>query len=104
MKITLFITSFLTILFLCFHSYSFATTSPKQTPHPITVKMNGLVCSFCAQGIKKKLLALPGVQAVKVNLNQKTARIDLEPETTLTDSKIEEAVRDAGYTVVEIQR
>lgn len=71
---------------------------------PITVKVNGLVCSFCAQGIKKRFLALESVQSVQVSLGKKTVVIELKPNATLSDKVIEETVKEAGYNLVRIER
>lgn len=71
---------------------------------PITVKINGLVCSFCAQGIKKRFLALASVQSVQVSLAKKTVVIELKPNAILSDKVIEETVKEAGYNLVRVER
>lgn len=80
------------------------TSATQQTIKPITVKVNGLVCSFCAQGIKKRFLALDAVQSVQVSLGKKTVVLVLKPQAVLPDKTIEDTVKDAGYNTVRIER
>ena len=75
-----------------------------ETSKPITVKVNGLVCSFCAQGIKKRFMSLPMIKTVQVSLGKKTVVIELKPDATLSDKTITDTVREAGYNTVRIDR
>ena len=75
-----------------------------ETSKPITVKVNGLVCSFCAQGLKKRFMVLPMIKIVQVSLGKKTVVIELKPDATLSDKMITDAVREAGYNTVRIDR
>ena len=75
-----------------------------QEIRPIVVRVNGLVCGFCAQGIKKRLLSLPAIQSVQVNLGEKRVSITLKPKTVLTDADIKTTIQQAGYAVVRIER
>ncbi len=70
----------------------------------ITLIVKGMVCSFCAQGIEKKLTAEPSVESVKVNLKDKTVILTLKDGKELSDDKIKRTLTDAGYTVEKIKR
>ena len=76
----------------------------QKLTRPITVQVNGLVCSFCAQGIKKRFMTLAPVQSVLVSLEKKTVLITLKPNTVLSDQMIQSTVKDAGYVTVRIER
>ena len=82
--------------------------TPTQITHqeirPIVVRVNGLVCGFCAKGIKKRLLSLPEIQSVQVSLEEKRVSIVLKPKAILPDTDIKTAIQQAGYTVVRIER
>src|SRR5687768_6541750 len=54
----------------------------------IAVKVNGMVCSFCAQGITKKLKALPQVEKVDVRMDDSRVYITTRKGETLDDSTI----------------
>jgi copper ion binding protein len=66
----------------------------------VTVK--GMACPFCAYGLRKELLALPGVKDVQVNLDKSQAAIDLRGGSGVQESQIEQAVREAGFTPGQI--
>ncbi len=64
-----------------------------------TVGVNGMVCSFCAQGITKKFKALPEVADVDVNLAEKQVKISYKEGQTLSHDKISELLKESGYEV-----
>jgi len=70
----------------------------------IQVQVDGMVCSFCAQGITKKFQAEPGVEKVEVNLDKQLVIIQTAAGQTLSDKQIAAAVDYAGYTLVKINR
>ena len=70
----------------------------------ITVAVKGMVCSFCAQGIKKTFTRKEGVESVDVDLDKKVVTIRTKPGANLTDSDVKESIVDAGYEVLSIER
>lgn len=70
----------------------------------ISISVKGMVCSFCAQGIKKTFGRKDGVLDVAVDLDRKVVTITTKDGTTLADSEIRESIIDAGYEVLEIKR
>ena len=70
----------------------------------ITVAVKGMVCSFCAQGIKKTFTRKEGVESVDVDLDKKVVTIMTKQGTNLTDSEVKESIVDAGYEVLSIER
>ncbi len=70
----------------------------------LTVTVNGMVCSFCAQGIQKKLTAQAAVKAVDVNLNNHLVKVDLKDGQDLSDPTITQILTEAGYSVSKIER
>lgn len=68
----------------------------------VTVK--GMVCAFCAQGIKKKFGENPNVQSTEVNLDKKVVDLEFKKEKTLSDEEIKKLITEAGYNVVKIER
>lgn len=67
--------------------------------------VKGMVCSMCAQGIKKKFKAL-GVdpEKVRVDLDKKIVSVDNDKNIKLSDQVITDAIKDAGYEVVDLKR
>jgi copper chaperone CopZ len=70
----------------------------------IAIAVKGMVCSFCAQGIKKTFLRKDGVEQVDVDLDKKLVTIKTKEGATLSDSDVKESIVDAGYEVVSIDR
>ena len=70
----------------------------------VTIGVNGLVCGFCAQGIKKTFEALEGVAVREVDLDSKRVVIIVREGLALPDEQIKELITDAGYTVTTIER
>ncbi len=79
-------------------------TSSLSFAGEINVKVNGLVCSMCAQGIQKKFSKTPDVKGVTVNLDEKLVKLDVKDGSTVTDAEITKNIQEAGYNVVKIQR
>lgn len=59
--------------------------------------VNGLTCPFCAFGIEKKLLDVPGVRAVEVFLDEGRIALTFEPNSEATVNDLEQAVKKAGF-------
>jgi copper chaperone CopZ len=70
----------------------------------ITVAVKGMVCSFCAQGIKKTFTRKDGVENVDVDLDKKIVTITTTQGANLTDAEVKESIVDAGYEVLSIDR
>ena len=73
-----------------------AATSVKATVH-------GMVCAFCAQGIEKRLLALPATKAVFVDLKQKVVAVEAKEGQTLDPKTVSHEITEAGYDVVKVE-
>lgn len=70
----------------------------------ISATVNGMVCGFCAQGITKKLNAESAVEKVDVSLEKKVVTIKLKEGKDLDDKRLQEILKESGYTVESIAR
>ncbi len=70
----------------------------------ITVSLKGMVCAFCAQGIKTHIGRLKGVERVEPDMERSEVRIYMQPQQTLEDEQIRLVIEDAGYEAGEIKR
>ena len=68
------------------------------------VTVNGMVCAFCAVGIKKSFSKLDAVENVDVNLDKKLVTIKIKDGKSLDDTAIKQVITDAGYDSVDIER
>ena len=67
----------------------------------VTVAVNGMVCSFCANGLEKKFSKVDGVESVKVDLEAKEIHLVTKAGANLSDENITKLVKEAGYSVVD---
>lgn len=81
-----------------------ATLASAEANQSITMQVDGLVCAFCAQGIEKKLGALPASDGVYVNLEHGVVAMGLKPAQDVPDAELKGTLTDAGYTVKSISR
>ena len=79
---------------------AWASTSASR----IEVAINGMVCSFCVQGIERKIRELPATQAVKVDIQKHLVDITLRQGQTIGDDQLRKLIRDAGFDVRTIKR
>lgn len=64
------------------------------------IYIEGMTCEHCKNRVESRLNELEGISA-KVNLKNKTATVLLEKE--VSDERLQRAVENAGYEVVEIK-
>ena len=79
------------------------TTFNATAAESIKATVNGMVCSFCAQGIEKTLLKMPEAKAVFVDLKKKVVAVEAKDGQTLDGKKIALEIKDAGYDVVKLE-
>jgi copper chaperone CopZ len=70
----------------------------------IEMKVYGLVCGFCAQGIEKTLRKNPATQDVVVSLENKLVAVSTQEGADISDEVLTKALTDAGYDVKGITR
>lgn len=69
-----------------------------------TAKVRGMVCGFCAQGLKKKFRAEAAVEDIVVDLEKKEVSVRFKPGQELADAKIKQLIEDAGFHVESVAR
>jgi copper chaperone CopZ len=70
----------------------------------IEMKVYGLVCGFCAQGIEKTLRKNPATEDVIVSLEDKLVALSTRAGQDIPDADLTKALTDAGYDVKGISR
>lgn len=73
-------------------------------PRAIEMKVDGLVCAFCAQGITKKLGKMDATSDVLVSLENGVVAVALKPGKDLDDQTLRNTLTDAGYSLKSIER
>ena len=70
----------------------------------IEMKVNGLVCGFCAQGIEKTLRKNPATADVVVSLENRLVAIATKEGQDIPDADLRKALTASGYDVKSIDR
>jgi Copper chaperone len=65
----------------------------------IILKVEGMACSHCENAVKNAVMALNGVNAVIVDLKNKSVEIKCE-DTIPNEVDIKSAIEDQGYDVI----
>lgn len=70
----------------------------------IEMKVHGLVCGFCAQGVEKILRQNPATVGVVVSLENNLVAVTTREGTDISDAELTKAITEAGYSVKAITR
>jgi len=81
-----------------------ALTAAVANADTIEMKVYGLVCGFCAQGIEKTLRKNPATEDVVVSLEHQLVAIATRPGQDIPDADLTQALTEAGYDVKAIAR
>ena len=70
----------------------------------INIKVNGLVCDFCARSLEKVFLKRNDVAGISVDLGKGSVVVAMKPGLTIDDTTLTKLITDSGYNVSAIQR
>ncbi|GAB3245141.1 mercury resistance system periplasmic binding protein MerP [Chitinimonas naiadis] len=66
------------------------------TPKSVTLAVQNMTCSLCPVTVKKSLEKVPGVSAVQVDFDKKTAAVTYDVDQA-TPEALTKATTNAGY-------
>jgi periplasmic mercuric ion binding protein len=69
----------------------------------LKLQVNGMVCAFCAQGIEKRLTAMPAVGPVYINLERKVVALAPKAGQSLDIERVKKEIVEAGYDVNKVE-
>lgn len=70
----------------------------------INVKVDGLVCDFCARALEKVFGKRDDVEGIKVDLDNGNVVVAMKPGQTIDDATLTKLITDSGYNVRAIER
>ena len=70
----------------------------------IEMKVYGMVCGFCVQGIEASLRKNPAVTDVIVSLEDKLVIVETRGKEDIDDAALRKAIADAGYDLKAVVR
>ncbi|NOX08579.1 MAG: heavy-metal-associated domain-containing protein [Gammaproteobacteria bacterium] len=62
------------------------------------MRVDGLVCPFCAYGIEKKLKEIEGVEAIDVDLDNGLVTVNTATGIDLSEERMKQLFTDSGFT------
>ena len=91
-----------------------AAAQPAQSQENISVNQNeaiivvhGIVCSFCSQGVTKKLSKLPFIdpskytKGVRVDIENQKVTIAVKPEAEIDFEQVFASIKSGGYEPIK---
>ena len=79
----------------------FAVTA--KTPKRAEIKVKGMVCDFCAQGIGKTLDKDSRVKSYTIDLKNKTVTVYFKKDQTISKKDITKIMTKSGYNVSSVK-
>ena len=70
----------------------------------VNVKVDGLVCDFCARALEKVFGKRDDVEGIKVDLDNGNVMVAMKPGKTIDDAILTKLITDSGYNVRSIER
>jgi copper chaperone CopZ len=94
MTLTKFTTAIIFTLFLSTSSWAASAT----------MHVKGMVCAFCAQGIKKQFSKEAAVEKIIVDLDHMLVTAEFKKGADIPDEKLRTLISKAGFSVEKIER
>ena len=79
-------------------------SSQASVADTLKIKVDGMVCGFCASSIEKKMRAEKATADVFVSLANKIVAVSEKPGQKLDEAKLRAGIADSGYEVKAIER
>ena len=79
------------------------STSQVQNSNELVMVVHGLSCPLCATNLRKKVMEIDGVKAVFPDLDSGDVGVRYEEGKKPTNEQLEKAVKESGFTLVEIK-
>ncbi len=76
----------------------------EQCEDTVHVKVNGLVCDFCARALEKVFGRRDDVAGVAVDLNQGDVIVQMQPGESIDNDTLTSLITDSGYDVTSITK
>lgn len=70
----------------------------------VNVKVDGLVCDFCARALEKVFSKQDSVAGINVDLDNSNVTIAMKPGKTMDDETLQSLITDSGYNVRGIDK
>jgi copper chaperone CopZ len=79
-------------------------SSAPAAPADIVITVDGMVCSFCVQGVERTMRRIDGVADVALSLESKTISLWMKPDGTVEDAFLRDQIKASGFDARDIVR
>ena len=79
-------------------------SSEVLTGASVRLRVDGMVCPFCAYGLEKRLQEIASIDAVLIRISDGLVQIRTKENQELTDAALEDAVKKSGFSLTGIER
>lgn len=70
----------------------------------IKVKVNGLVCDFCARALEKVFSRREEVAGIQIDLDNGLVAVAVKSSQTIDDETLTQLITDSGYNITAIDK
>ena len=84
--------------------WGISSVNPSWAEEKAVLKVSGVVCSFCAQGIRKSFENTNAVNSIDVNLDKHEVTLEFLPGRSLSDKEITSVLESSGYNLLGVDR
>ena len=81
-----------------------ATPPENAGPPQIVITVDGMVCSFCVQGVERTMRKIDAVANVALSLESKTISLWLKPDHHVEDEFLADRIKASGFDASNIER
>ena len=85
-------------------SLQFSSAAQAAEQCTVDVKVNGLVCDFCARALEKTFGKQEEVQGISVDLDSGSVHVVMKAGKMMDDATLRQLITDSGYDVQSIER
>jgi len=96
--------TYFTLITLSLSNPAWSATADAACKDTINVKVNGLVCDFCARALEKVFGKRDEVSGIIVDLDKGEVVIATKPGQTIADDDVKSLILDSGYNVTDIKK
>lgn len=68
----------------------------------VNIRVNGMVCDFCARALEKVFGKREEVSGIRVDLDNSLVTVAMKPGKTIDDATLTRLITDSGYDVQDI--
>lgn len=82
----------------------FIGTTTWANEYSYRADVKGMVCAFCAYSVSKNISALPGVDALSVDVDLKGGRVTFHSSQIVSEDKLAAVFADSGFVISNMKQ